>query len=344
MLISNRRIGSDEAPFIIAEIGLTHDGSLGNALAFIDIACDCGVDAVKFQTHIASAESTLREQWRIKFSHQDANRYSYWQRTEFTTDQWGIIKSYAEEKGLIFMSSPFSIEACELLNGLDMEVWKISSGEIFNQEIIDYVASTKKPIIVSTGLSEKQYVKEVVSSLCEKGLDVAVLHCTTKYPTPAEEVAMNILTEYLEELDIPVGLSDHSGEIFPATVACYLGASIVEVHLAMHPKMFGPDVKASLLPEQLSELVKATRFSYKMKQSPVVKGNQLRSLVKEKSIFTRSLVAAGNFNVGHIITEADLKYKKPGGGMEYSQRELLLGKKLVKALEKDEPLSVDYVE
>src|ERR1017187_377266 len=139
---------------IIAEVAQAHDGSLGMAHSFIDTAARTGVDAIKFQTHIADAESTPEEPWRIKFSLQDKTRFDYWKRMEFTPDQWQGLKIHAEEKGLIFLSSPFSNKAVEMLEGMGMEAWKIASGELSNLPMIEKIIETKKPVLLSSGMSQ----------------------------------------------------------------------------------------------------------------------------------------------------------------------------------------------
>lgn len=344
MKIGNRQIGPEHKPFIIAEIAQGHDGSLGNALAFIEAAKNCGADAIKFQTHIASEESTRSEPWRVPFSKQDTTRYGYWERTGFPFEQWKILKQRADEVGIAFMSSPFSIMACEWLQELGVPAWKLASGEVHNRELIDWVSATGKPIILSSGLSFVDETLALAAELRDRGNDIAVLHCTTSYPTPPSEVGLNILSRYLDQLDVPVGLSDHSGAVYPGIVATYLGASVIEVHLAWHERMFGPDTSSSLTPQGLSELVKGVDFAYRMRASAVDKDEQLGRLAKERSIFRRSLVASQDIPAGTILEAAHLSYKKPGGGMSFDERGQLIGKRTRSSIDKDHVLAVDDVE
>src|ERR687890_906986 len=137
---------------IIGEVAQTHDGSLGLAHAFIDAIADAGADGVKFQTHIAAAESTPGEPWRVRFSRQDESRYDYWKRMEFTEEQWKGLKEHAEERGVLFLSSPFSVEAAEMLERLGIKAWKVASGEVSNPVLLDYLIDTGKPILISTGM------------------------------------------------------------------------------------------------------------------------------------------------------------------------------------------------
>ena len=335
MQIANKKITSDSKPFVIAEVAQSHEGSLGNAFAFVDVAKACGVDAIKFQTHIADQESTANDQWRIKFSEQDVSRYDYWKRMEFTKDQWFKLKSYCDSQEIIFLSSPFSAMAFRWLEEMDVPAWKLASGEVHNAQMLELLVKSKKPVIMSSGLSTVKETHKIAQGLMDKGLDVAVLHCTTQYPTQAGSVGMNVMEGFRDTLSCPVGLSDHSGEIFPSIVATYEGASIIEVHLTLHEQMFGPDVSSSLNPQQLCDLVKGCAFSWVMRGNPVNKSRQLEGLVKERTIFGRSLVAARQLEAGAIIGEDDLCYKKPGGGLTFEQRDSLIGKRVITTIEQD---------
>ncbi len=326
--ISDYLIGTQHPPFVIAEVAQSHEGSLGQAMAFIEVAATCGVQAIKFQTHIAAQESTPQEPWRVPFSQQDVSRYDYWQRMEFTFDQWRLLKEHAEHHGLVFLSSPFSIRACEWLDALGMVAWKIASGEAHNPEILDWVGRTGKPILLSGGLSSHESLLNLAFRL-KQDAPVALLHCTSRYPTPPEEVGLNQFEALRDAATgFPVGLSDHSASCVPGVVATYLGASLIEVHLTLHERMFGPDVVASLTPEGLKSLVEGIRFAWTMRQMPVVKSVQLENLGFDPAIFGRSWVAACDLPQGHSLTRSDLAYKKPGGGLGYEQLERLLGRTL----------------
>ena len=332
MKIGNKQIGPGHRPFIIAEVAQSHDGSLGQAMAFIDIAADCGADAIKFQTHIAEEESTPHEPWRIKFSQQDDTRFDYWNRMSFPKDWWAKLKEHAEKNELVFLSSPFSPLAVSWLDEIGIDAWKIASGEVFNENILKVIEETKKPIILSSGLSDLSKSKELADRFNSEEIEVAVLHCTTMYPTPPEEVGLNIFNTIKSEMPsyVCVGLSDHSGVIAPSVIASYMGASIIEVHLTMHKKMFGPDVSSSLDPKDFSELVKGVHFAYNMTNSEVKKSKQLNDLEGIKSMFGRSLVYNKDLNEEHVLTINDVGFKKPGGGLEYQEIELFIGKSLKK--------------
>jgi N,N'-diacetyllegionaminate synthase len=345
MRIAEREIGPDHPPFIIAEVAQAHDGSLGMAASFIDIAAECGADAVKFQTHIASEESTAAEPWRVPFSKQDASRYNYWERMSFSRESWSFLKARAEEKGLIFLSSAFSVMACDWLEELDMPAWKVASGEVYNEELLSRMERSGRPIILSSGLNSFALSEKLVNRFTAKGIDVALLHCTTMYPTPPEEVGLNVMETFREHFAdrAIVGLSDHSGTPYPGIVAAYNGASMIEAHITFHHAMFGPDVPASLDIEEFKTLVKGARFAWEMRRAGVDKGLQLNSVARESKMFTRSLVARVDLSAGQVISADDLAYKKPGGGMAYEERDSLIGKVLKTDVARDTPLDGSMV-
>src|SRR5688572_6576918 len=211
----NATIGlSVDRCLIVAEVGLSHDGSLGIAHAFIDEIARNGADAVKFQTHIAEAESTPAEPFRVKFSRQDATRYEYWQRMAFTAEQWGGLADHARERGLLFVSSPFSIEAVELLERIGQPFWKIASGEVCNAQLLDRVTSTGIPVLLSSGMSDVGEIDAAVARVKAAGRQVGVFQCTTAYPCPPEKIGLNMLTFYRDRYACLVGLSDHSATIY----------------------------------------------------------------------------------------------------------------------------------
>lgn len=336
MHIANRPVGPEHPPFVIAEVAQSHEGSLGNAFAFAEVARDCCADAIKFQTHIAAEESTPSEPWRIPFSRQDASRYDYWRRMEFTFEQWSALKAHCDELGILFLSSPFSLRACEWLEKLDVPAWKVASGEIHNPQLLEFMLCTGRPILLSTGLASPAEGVAAARSVADRGSEVALFHCTTQYPTPPASVGLNVLSDYLEELaPIPVGLSDHSGSETAATIATYLGVSLLEVHLTLHPRAFGPDVSSSLTPEGLSRLVRSTRDAWEMRRNPVDKARQLGDLATVRATFTRSLFSVRAIEEGEEITPELIAYKKPAGGMRFEEMDRLVGRRVLRALPAD---------
>lgn len=327
---------------MIAEIAQAHDGSLGQAHAYIDSAARAGADAVKFQTHIANAESTAAEPWRVKFSRQDETRLDYWRRMEFSQEQWAGLKAHAEEKGLLFLSSPFSHAAVDLLRALGVAAWKVASGELTNLPMIAEMARDGRPIMLSTGMSPLGEIDAAVDVVRAAGSPFAVFQCTTRYPSPPDAIGLNVLDELRARFGSAVGLSDHSGTVFPALAAVAAHkAEIVEVHLAMTREMFGPDVVASVTPDELKTICDGVRFIEKMRANPLDKSEIGAEVAAMRDIFFKSVVAARDLEVGTVLSRADLDLKKPGAGIPAAKVDALVGRSLTRALRRDAPLAFE---
>ena len=334
----------DSSTFIVAEIAQAHDGSLAAAHEYIDLVSKSGVDAVKFQTHIASAESTSREPWRVKMATTDKSRYEYWKRMEFTRDEWIELRDHCLNIGLGFLSSPFSVAAVELLNQLDVEVWKIASGEVGNTPMIEAMLLTQKPIILSTGLSTLSEIDSLVNLIRSRGVDLTILQCTSEYPCPAKMTGLNLLKDFTERWNCRVGISDHSGTIFPSIASVALGAKVIEVHVTSSRDAGGVDGPSSVTPDELVQLVRGVRFIESAMANRLDKTILSESAANMKQIFGRSIVASRDLVVGHVLTRDDLAFKKPGGGLSWDQLDLILGKKLSKSVLMDDPVFSDLVD
>lgn len=329
---------------IIGEVGLAHDGSLGYAHAFIDEVARAGADAVKFQTHIAAAESTAAEPFRVRFSPKDATRYDYWKRLEFTEAEWQGLANHARDHGLLFLSSPFSREAVEMLARVGMTMWKVGSGEVSNVPLLDVMSATGRPILLSSGMSDIAELDNAVDRVRRAGVPLAVLQCTTAYPCPPERIGLNMIPVLRERYGCFAGLSDHSGTIYPGIAAAAIGADVLEVHVTMSRGMFGPDVPASVTTEELRVLVDGVRFVERMHAHPVDKDAAARDAAPLRDIFTKSLVAQGPLAAGTVLTEAHLGMKKPGTGIPADRLSSVLGRRLRRSLDPDEQLRVDDLE
>ena len=343
VLIAGRPV-SQASCLVVAEVAQGHDGSLGMAHAWIDAVANAGADAIKFQTHIADAESTPDEPWRVKFSRQDASRYDYWRRMEFAEDQWHGLKEHADERGLIFLSSPFSVEAVELLERVGVGAWKIPSGEVTNVPMFERMAQTGLPILLSTGMSPLDEIDQNVEWFRSKGLQVVVLQCTSMYPAPPEKLGINVLPLFQGRYDCPVGLSDHSGTIFPALAAVTLGASMVEIHVTFDREMFGPDVPSSITTKDLKVLVEGIRYTEKMVANPVDKDAIAEELAGMRQLFTKSVVARADLAAGTVLLREHLRVKKPGTGIPANKLDDLIGKRLRQAAIKDTILQHEDIE
>jgi N,N'-diacetyllegionaminate synthase len=327
---------------LIAEVAQAHDGSLGMAHAFIDAAAIAGVDAIKFQTHIAAEESTASEPWRVKFSKQDETRFDYWKRMEFTPDGWAGLQQHAEDKGLIFLSSAFSHAAVDLLRKLGMPAWKVASGELTNLPLIEHMASDGKPVMLSTGMSPHDEIDAAVNVVRKTKSPLAIFQCTTQYPSPPESIGLNMLDELHARHECAVGLSDHSGTIYPslAAVAAHK-AQLIEVHLTLSRDMFGPDVVASITPAELKQLVDGVRFIESMAANPVQKNTLDPRTAPMRQIFFKSVVPLTDIAAGTELARDMLGLKKPGTGIPAAELETVIGRILKRDVTRDTPLQQD---
>lgn len=344
MNIGNRSIGIGHPCFIIAEIAQAHDGSLGTAHAYIDAVARAGVDAVKFQTHIAEAESLANDQFRIKFSKQDASRYDYWRRMEFTKEQWKGLSDHASENNLIFISSAFSEEAVDLLEDIGCPAWKVGSGELTSFPLLRKMAATRKPVLLSSGMASWHDLDQAISCIEAEATEVALFQCTTSYPCPPEKWGLNLIAEMKRRYPYPVGYSDHSGAIYAGLAAAALGADMVEVHVTFSYECFGPDISSSVTTTDLRRLVEGIRCIDRARTNPVEKDILSDELSDLKRLFGKSVVTARNLSAGKVIDEADLAFKKPGIGIQPADVDKVLGRRLLRSVAANTVVSFDDLE
>ncbi len=313
--------------FIIAEIAQAHDGSLEIAHKYIDAVSKTGVNAIKFQTHIAEAESSIHEPFRVRFS-DDKTRFDYWKRMEFTLDEWKELKQHCDEVGLEFISSPFSNAAVDLLEEVEVERYKVGSGEVNNFVLLEKIAQTRKPIIISSGMSSFDELDQTIQFLKDRNMEFSILQCTTSYPTSPKQFGLNVIQELKERYRVPIGFSDHSSSIEACITATALGAEILEFHVVFDKESNGPDAKSSLTLKETSVLVKAVRNIEMALQHPIDK-NDNTQFAGLKNIFEKSLAVNKDLPKGHTLTFSDLETKKPKGyGILASEYEKVIGKSL----------------
>jgi N,N'-diacetyllegionaminate synthase len=329
---------------VIGEVALTHDGSLGLAHAFVDAIADAGADAVKFQTHIAAAESTPSEPFRVKFSRQDKTRYDYWKRMEFTEEGWRGLAEHARERGILFLSSPFSIQAVDLLERIGVPLWKIASGETSNTTLLDRILDTRKPVLLSTGMSSLEEIDRAVARVRARHADLGVFQCTTAYPCPPEKIGLNLIPFYRERYGCWVGLSDHSATIFSGLAGAAMGMDMLEVHVALSREMFGPDVIASITTQELRQLVDGIRFIERMRAHPLDKDVSAQETAPLRKLFTRSLVACASLPAGTVIEREHVVIKKPGTGLPPDRLEDVIGRRLARPVTADQVLAAEDIE
>lgn len=314
---------------IIAEIAQAHDGSLGILHSYIDALANAGVDAVKFQTHIADAESSVFEPFRVKFSYADATRFDYWKRMEFTPEQWAGIKRHCDDAGVEFISSPFSNAAVNLLENIGVKRYKVGSGEINNLLLLQKIALTQKPVILSSGMSNWQELDEAVNLFTSKNIAVSVLQCISAYPSAPAQWGLNVIAQLKQRYNIPVGYSDHSGDIFACLGAAALGAEIFEFHAVFDKRMFGPDAVASIEIDDIKRLTTGIKQIQQALFSPAEKSSD--GMQDMKNIFEKSLAVNQALSAGTVLQFEHLDAKKPKGhGISASLFNKVLGRKLVK--------------
>lgn len=321
--------------FIIAEIGNTHEGSLGLAKCFIKAAADCGVDAVKFQTHIFEAESLPNAPNPPYFN--EETRKEYFERTAFKLKELKELKRFTEkEYGLEFISSPFSLEAVDLLQELGVKTYKIPSGEVSNIPLLVKIARTNRKVLLSSGMSNWKELDEAVMSLKENGCkDLILLQCTSKYPSSPEDAGLNVLSEMKQRYKVPVGLSDHTLGLGVSIAAIVLGAEIIERHFTLSKLMYGSDAKYSLEPHQLKLLTNCIREVELAIHTKIDKDEIAQHLKNIKEVFEKSIVASCNIKLGTVIEERHLAYKKPGDGIPANKFREIIGKRVKKDLKKN---------
>jgi N,N'-diacetyllegionaminate synthase len=335
---------STDRCLVVAEVAQNHDGSLGTAYAYIDAIARTGADAVKFQTHIAHAESTPDEPWRVKFSRQDSSRYEYWKRMEFTPGQWADLAIHAASKGLIFLSSAFSNEAVELLDRIGMVAWKVGAGEITNLPMITRMAQTGKPVVLSTGMSPWEDVDRAVACVKASGAPVAVLQCTSMYPCPPSRLGLNVMKEIRTRYGCPTGLSDHSGAIYAGIAAATLGANFIEVHACLSRECFGPDVPASVTTGELAQLVSGVRYVEEALAHPVDKERLAEELSDLRTVFGKSVVAGRDMVAGHRVCESDLAIRKPATGIPAFRIAAIINRRLTRDVLANQPILEQYLD
>ncbi len=315
---------------IIAEIGSVHDGSFGNACKLVELAKKCGADTVKFQTHIAEAETVKDAPMPIYFDGEP--RFQYFQRTSFTKEQWIKLKEICDDLKIDFLSSPFSIEAAELLEEIGVEKFKIPSGEVTNLPLIEQLASYSKPILISSGMSNWEELDKAVDILIKK-VDLTIMQCTSKYPCPPQSVGLNIFSELRNRYGskFNLGFSDHTATISAGIAAAALGVKTVEKHLTFSKSMYGSDAKNSLEPDEFLCYSKSIREVWFMLDNPILK-NEIDEFKDMKKVFEKSIFTSKALSAGSRITFSDLAFKKPGDGLSASIYKELIGLRVKKDL------------
>lgn len=316
---------------VIAEAGVNHNGELEKALKMIEVAAIAGADYVKFQTFTAKKLVTKRAK---KAKYQQLNtagendQLTMLKQLEMPLDWYPKLLQHCEQHKIGFLSTGFDLESIDFLANLGQKIFKIPSGEITHKSLLKKVATKNRPTIVSTGMANLAEIKAAVTVLIDEGMsrkDITVLHCTTAYPTPLNEVNLNAMNTIAQEIGINVGYSDHTLGIAVSLAAVALGAKVIEKHFTLDPSLPGPDHKASLSPEELTQLVQGIRAVSQSIQGDGEKTPTPTELMN-KSLARKSLCFVNRFEKGHIIQESDLIALRPEDGISPMQCDTLIGK------------------
>lgn len=328
--------------FIIAEAGVNHNGSIELAKKLIDKAAEAGADAVKFQSFKAESlvtKTAKKAKYQETATGTAENQFQMIKKLELDYEKHGELMNYCQEKGIMFLSSPFDLESIDLLHKLELEIFKIPSGEITNLPYLRKIGKLKKKVILSTGMSTLGDIEQAFEILRENGTDdITVLHCNTEYPTPMKDVNLNAMNTIRDAFKVEVGYSDHTLGIEIPIAAVALGATVIEKHFTLDKTMEGPDHRASLEPDELRAMVKAIR------NIEIALGDGLKKLTesesKNKDIARKSIVASQNIKKGEIFTEENLTVKRPGDGISPMNWDQVLGKIAKQDFKEDEKIEI----
>ena len=321
--------------FIIAEAGDNHNGSIDLAKKLIEVALEAKADAVKFQTfkteEVISKMAKMAEYQKKNLGIEES-QFDMVKKLELSFEDFEELKRYTEDKGLMFLSTPFDLESCDFLNNLGLNIFKIPSGEITNLPYLRKINSFKKDVILSTGMAALDEIQAALDVL--KDCNVSLLHCTTEYPCPYDAVNMNAMLTLKAKFNLPVGYSDHTQGIEIPIMAAAMGAEIIEKHFTLDKNMEGPDHKASPEPDELKQMVKAIRNVEKAFGNG--KKEPQPAEIKNIAIARKSIIAKCNIKKGEIFTEKNLTTKRPGNGISPMKWDEIVGTVATKDYLEDE--------
>jgi N,N'-diacetyllegionaminate synthase len=320
---------------IIAEAGSVHDGSFGNAGALIDMAAAAGANVVKFQTHIASAE-TLRDAPMPPFFRGEP-RFEYFERTGFSFEQWLRLKQHCHDRNVLFLSSPFSEQAVDLLERVGADLYKVPSGEVTNVFLLERLAATRKPVILSSGMSNWSEIERAVGIL-RAAPRLVLLQCSSIYPCSPDRVGLNVLEDMRRRHGVETGLSDHTLGCAAAFAAAALGATVVEKHVTFSKLMYGSDARHSMEPQEFRTFCEGLNEVWSMLDHPVDK-DDVTPYGEMKRVFEKSLVSSRALSADRALCREDFAAKKPGDGIPIADYRKLIGRRLVRAVPADHMFS-----
>jgi len=325
LTFGKRVVGAGHPAFVIAEAGVNHNGNLDLAFQLVDAAIAAGADAVKFQTFIASelltAEAAKAEYQKTTTGERES-QLEMIKRLELSFGDFRKLKIYCDDQGITFLSTPFDFKSVDFLEGLGVVAFKISSGDLTNDPLLRYVAPKGRPVILSTGMSDMDEVREALAVL--HGADVILLQCVTNYPAAAEDINLRAMLSMQSAFDVNVGYSDHTLGIEVPLAAVALGACVIEKHFTLDKNFAGPDHRASLEPQEFKAMVEGIRKV----EASLGNGQKVPSATEASNaaVARRSIVAARDISAGTVITPADVAFKRPGTGLPPRMADQVLGK------------------
>lgn len=330
---------------IIAEAGVNHNGSLDMAKKMVDAAAEAGVDYVKFQTFcselLVTASASQADYQRREAKSEDSSQLAMLRKLELSHANHLALVDYCNQKGVKFLSTAFDLPSIDFLNGLNIDFWKVPSGEITNLPYLRKIAATHQPIIMSTGMCDLATIKETITFLLNEGVsknDITLLHCNTEYPTPFQDVNLRAMITLRDELGVKVGYSDHTLGIEVPVAAVALGAEVIEKHFTLDRNLSGPDHKASLLPDELRNMVSAIRNIEK------ALGSRLKTVTDSESknivAARKSIVAAVAIKAGEVFSEENLTVKRPGKGLSPMKWYEIIGRRANRDFQPDELIEI----
>ncbi len=326
--------------FIIAEAGVNHNGSLDLAKKLIDVACESGVDAVKFQTFKTEnviSKSAEKAEYQKVTTDKDESQFDMIKKLELDVDAHYELIDYCNKKGIMFLSTPFDHESIELLDSLGLEIFKIPSGEITNLPYLRHIGSLKKRVILSTGMADIGEIEDALDVLIKEGTpkeNITLLHANTMYPTPMEDVNLRAMVTIGKTFDIEYGYSDHTLGIEVDIASVAMGASVIEKHFTLDKDMEGPDHRASLEPHELNSMVASIRNIELALGSSIKKASP--SEIPNMEVARKSIVASRDIKIGEVFSESNLTVKRPATGMNPMRWDEIIGKISQKEYLKDE--------
>jgi len=328
--------------YIIAEAGVNHNGNLSTAKLLVDKAKESGADCIKFQTFISKnivTKNAGKADYQKQQTDSNESQLDMLRKLELSFDDFKELKNYCKQKQIEFLSTAFDFDSIDFLNGLEMKRWKIPSGDITNLPYLIKIAKFNRPIILSTGMSTMNDIRLAISTLKNNGnSDITILHCTTEYPTPYQDVNLNAMLTIKNEFNVPVGYSDHTRGIEISIAAVAMGATVIEKHFTLDRNMEGPDHKASLEPDELKNMVNAIRNI----EVALGDGEKIPSVSEKKNmtVARKSIIAKISIKRGEIFTEENLTVKRPGNGISPMKWFEILGQVAPRDFEEDELIEV----